>query len=83
MRATQIAGGIAIVLLLSAAAVPATATATQPADQVDECTNAEEGPGEQGPPGFVASLVPGFVSDLIGSLPVPNFVKSLFGAATC
>lgn len=83
MRASQIVGAVAAVLLLSAAAVPATAAATQPADQVDECTNAEKGPGEQGPPGFVASVVPDVVSDLIGSLPVPNFVKSLFGATTC
>lgn len=83
MRATQIVGAIAAVLLLSTAAVPAAATAAQPADQVDECTNAEKGPGERGPPGFVASVVPDFVADLIGSLPVPNFVKSLFGATTC
>jgi len=68
-------------LLVSIAVSPG-AAAAQP-DAVDECMNAERGPGENGPPGFVADLVPNFISDLIGSLPVPNFVKSFFGASTC
>lgn len=52
-------------------------------DRIDECTNADEGPGENGPPGFVAELVPNFQSDLVETLPVPNFVKGFFGAQTC
>lgn len=73
----------AVALLAIGLFVPAAAAA--PADaQVDECTNAEKGPGaDGGPPGFVADLVPGFLSDLVGGLPVPNFVKSAFGASTC
>lgn len=60
-----------------------TPVAAQPGGNVDECQNAEEGPGEDGPPGFVGSLMPDFLSDLFASLPVPNFVKALFGAPTC
>ena len=55
----------------------------QPGDGVDECMNAEEGPGEDGPPGFVGGLIPDFLSDLFAVLPVPNFVKAFFGAPTC
>ncbi len=71
---------VAVLLLVGAVAAPA---AAQPGDGVDECTNAENGPGEDGPPGFVGSLLPSFLSDLFASLPVPNFVKALFGAPTC
>jgi hypothetical protein len=76
MNRTTIIGAVLAVLLLGGLATP---VAAQP---VDECQNAEQGP-DDGPPGFVAGLVPDFISDLIGSLPVPNFVKSFFGAATC
>ncbi|AEN04595.1 hypothetical protein [Halolamina sp.] len=63
--------------------VPA-AAATPPNETVDECKNAENGHGaDGGPPVFVADLVPEFLSDLLGSLPVPNFVKSAVGASTC
>lgn len=68
---------VSIVLLLSLLFIPGAALA-----QPDECMNAEQGP-DNGPPGFVAGLVPDFISDLIGSLPVPNFVKAFFGATTC
>lgn len=71
---------MAVLVLLSAAVGPVGA---QPADPVDECQNAEEGPGDDGPPAFVGSLMPGFLGDLFSSLPVPNFVKSFFGAPTC
>ena len=67
--------------LVSIALAPG-AAAAQP-DSVDECMNADKGPGENGPPGLVAGLVPDFISNLIGSLPIPNFVKSFFGASTC
>lgn len=67
-------------VVLSALATP---VAAQPGSNVDECQNADEGPGEDGPPGFLGSLMPQFLSDLFASLPVPNFVKALFGAPTC
>lgn len=67
-------------LLLTAATVPAMAAPSEP---VDECKNDDNGPGEPGPPGFVAGLVPDFISNLVGSLPVPGFVKTFFGASTC
>lgn len=67
-------------VVLGALAVP---VAAQPDDTVDECQNADNGPGADGPPGFVGSLMPTFLSDLFASLPVPNFVKSFFGAPTC
>lgn len=61
--------------------------AAQPGDQVDECKNADEGPsGDAGPPGFVGDVVGGvvgFLGDLFGALPVPNFVKGFFGAQQC
>lgn len=68
------------VLLLTAATAPAMAA---PGESVDDCKNADKGPGDNGPPGFVADLVPDFIAELIGSLPVPDFVKSFFGAPTC
>lgn len=71
---------VAVLVIASAFVAP---VAAQPGDTVDECQNAEEGPGENGPPGFVGSLMPQFLSDLFASLPVPNFVKALFGAPTC
>lgn len=74
----RIAALLVVGLLVSIAVAPGAAAA-----QPDECMNADRGPGEDGPPGFVAGLVPDFLSDLIGSLPVPNFVKSFFGAPTC
>lgn len=88
MNVRTIASVFAAVLLVSMAVAPTAAamdgsTAATQDDGVDECMNADKGPGENGPPGFVADLVPDFLSDLIGSLPVPNFVKSLFGASTC
>lgn len=74
------------VLLLTSALAP-TAVAAQPGDEIDECENADEGPsGDAGPPGFVSGLVEGvagFLGDLFSRLPVPNFVKEFFGAATC
>lgn len=60
-----------------------TGGAVGPGDGVDECINADTDADRAGPPGFVAGLVPDFLSDLIGSLPVPNFVKGFFGAQTC
>jgi len=94
MNARQIASVIAATLLVGTLlAVPAAAHPDNYAESdigssdggtVDECKNAENGPnGDGGPPGFVGGLVPDFISDLIGGLPVPNFVKSLFGASTC
>lgn len=82
MNVKLIVGVVVAVTLLSVAVTPA--AAVQPAEQVDECKNADKGPGgDGGPPGFVADLVPDFLSDLIGSLPAPDFVKSAFGAETC
>lgn len=77
MRLNRIVLVVSIVLVLSIAVVPSGVMA-----QPDECMNADRGP-DNGPPGFVADLVPNFLSDLIGSLPVPNFVKTFFGAPTC
>jgi hypothetical protein len=71
---------MAVLVLLSAFAAPGTA---QSAGNVDECENADQGPGEDGPPSFVGGLIPDFLSDLFAKLPVPNFVKSFFGAPTC
>lgn len=80
MRLRTVLTVVAVGLLVSTLAAP---VAAQPGDEVDECMNADEGPGDNGPPGFVSSLMPQFLSDLFASLPVPNFVKSLFGAPTC
>lgn len=80
MSRTWIIPVVAVLVIASAFAAP---VAAQPGGDVDECQNAEEGPGENGPPGFVGSLMPQFLSDLFASLPVPNFVKALFGAPTC
>ncbi|WP_245626071.1 histidine kinase [Haloparvum sedimenti] len=82
MRTNWLIPLVALILLAGVAVAPA-AAAAQPGGETDECLNADEGPGANGPPGFVADLVPDFLSDLIGSLPVPNFVKTLFGASTC
>lgn len=75
---------VVLALLLVGAVAPATAG---PSDTVDNCQNAEKGPsGDAGPPGFVSGLVggvAGFLGDLFANLPVPNFVKGLFGAPTC
>lgn len=81
MNAKPIIAVIAAVLLVSLAGTPV--AAAQPAPQVDECENAERGPSDGGPPGFVAEIVPDFLADLLGSLPVPNFVKAAVGASTC
>lgn len=74
-----------IAVLLVGAVAPAMAAG--PSDTVDNCQNAEKGPsGDAGPPGFVGGLVggvAGFLGDLFADLPVPNFVKGLFGASTC
>lgn len=88
MNAKTLVSVCLAVLLVSVAIAPAAAVSdgdyvnTQDGE-VDECMNADTGPGEDGPPGFVADLVPNVISDLIGGLPVPNFVKSFFGASTC
>lgn len=87
MNTKTLVSVLAAILLVTVAVAPAAAAqdgavATQDGN-VDECMNADKGPGENGPPGFVADLVPNFISDLIGGLPVPNFVKSFFGASTC
>lgn len=70
-----------VLLLVGGVAIPA--AAANPGAQPDECMNADNGPGEDGPPGFVGGLIPDFLSDLFATLPVPNFVKSFFGAPTC
>lgn len=71
---------VAGIVLLGLIAGPA---AAQPAGNADECVNADRGPGENGPPGFVGGLLPDFLGDLFSDLPVPNFVKAWFGAETC
>lgn len=71
---------LALILISSALAPP---VAAQPSDNGDECENADEGPSGDGPPGFVGGLMPDFLSDLFAALPVPNVVKSFFGAPTC
>jgi hypothetical protein len=70
-----------MLLLTGALAAPAVATGQN--DQIDECKNADKGPGSNGPPDFVGGLMPDFLSDLFAGLPVPNFVKAFFGAPTC
>lgn len=64
---------MAALLVFSAFAV------AQPAETPDG-----EEDGDAGPPGFVSDLVfnkvPGFLSGLFASLPVPDFVKGFFGA---
>jgi hypothetical protein len=75
---------VALAVLLTVTLAAPAAAATQTEAPVDECQNAEKGPGgDGGPPSFVADLVPDFLSDLLSGLPVPNFVKSAFGASTC
>lgn len=75
---------VALVALLAVGLFVPSAAAMQGATDVDECKNAENGPGgDGGPPSFVADLVPDFLTDLLSGLPVPNFVKSAFGASTC
>lgn len=81
MRRQTITTVLLALLVLGLGAAPAAAAG--PGDQVDECSNTDNGPGERGPPGFVGGLVPDFLSDLFATLPVPNFVKALFGAPTC
>lgn len=80
MRTQWIIPVLAVLLLSTAFAAP---VAAQPGGTVDECMNADRGPGEDGPPSFVGGLVPDFLSDLFAVLPVPNFVKAFFGAPTC
>jgi hypothetical protein len=80
MKRTTILSLVLSIALLAGMTAPALA---QPTDPVDECQNEDAGPDGDGPPGFVADLTPNFISDLIGSLPVPNFVKTIFGASTC
>lgn len=75
---------VVLAVLLGTALLVPGAAAAQADTPVDECQNAENGPGgDGGPPAFVADLVPDFLSDLLSGLPVPNFVKSAFGASTC
>lgn len=80
---------IAALLAMPVVAIPlaAPAAATPPGDDVDDCTNANNGPtGDAVPPGFVAGIVGGvadFLGGLFSSLPVPNFVEGFFGRATC
>lgn len=86
MNAKPIIGALAALLLMSVVAMPAAAApgaADGPAEQVDDCKNAQNAPDGDGPPGFVADLVPEFVSGLMSDLPVPNVVKSAFGAEAC
>jgi len=70
--------------VLFAGLVPAAAAGAgspTPADGADAQCDDDRGPGDDGgPPGFVADLTPDFVGDLLGSLPVPGFLKSVFGA---
>lgn len=72
---------VAAALLLTTAVAPVAATPGN--GTVDECKNADVAPDAGGPPGFVADLVPDFLSELFAGLPVPNFVKSAMGAETC
>lgn len=87
MTLKKLATVLVAVLLLSVAVAPAAAhdgAHENGMSTVDECKNADKGPGANGgPPSFVGGLVPDFLGDLMASLPVPNFVKSLFGAETC
>lgn len=80
-RTTIILAALAVLVALVAPAAAAGLGDTTPVQTNSDCGGTDAGPsGDAGPPGFVADLVPDFLSDLIGSLPVPNFVKSLFGA---
>lgn len=74
----------ACLIATSMLAAPVAAHDGEHGGQVDECQNQDRGPGgDAGPPGFVADVTPDFLSGLIGGLPVPDFVKSTFGASTC
>jgi hypothetical protein len=80
-RTTIVLAALAVLVALVAPVAAASLGDTTPMQTTSDCDGTDVGPGEDaGPPGFVADLVPDFLSDLIGSLPVPNFVKSLFGA---
>lgn len=65
---------LCIVFLISTTLVGGTAAAHEEHDHGPDCPQ----------PGFVSGLVqdvtPDFLADLIGSLPVPDFVKDIFGA---
>ena len=80
MRTKALLAASAVFLVIGVAAAPAAAA---PGEQVDSCKNADEGPsGDAGPPSFVDSVTPDFLSDLFADLPVPGFVKGFFGAGS-
>lgn len=81
MRCNRLTTVVLGILVVGLAVAPA-GVAGQP-DAVGECMNADRGPGDGGPPGFVPDLVPNSISGLVGELPAPNFVKRFFGARTC
>lgn len=70
---------LALVLLLLGGVV-----AAQPVEPPANDTEGNETEnGDRGPPSFVGDLlggVAGFLGGLLGSLPVPDFVKGMFGA---
>lgn len=63
---------LALVLLLLGGVVAAQPV-EPPANDTEEN---ETGDGDRGPPSFVGDLLGG----LLGNLPVPDFVKGMFGA---
>lgn len=47
----------------------------------DRPETADHGPSDDaGPPSFLSDVTPEFLADLLGGLPVPDFVASAFGA---
>jgi len=76
---------VAVAALVLLAGIAPAAVAAHEGDHGDDdaaaCDGGDHGPdGDGGPPGFVADVTPDFLQDLVGSLPVPDFLKSLFGA---
>lgn len=43
---------------------------------------ADHGPSDEDESGVVADVTPDFLSDLMADLPVPEFVKEMFGASS-
>lgn len=63
----------AVTLVAGSLLIPGSVVAAGPGDAPSD---------DAGPPGFVGDLVPEFLGDLFDALPVPDFLKSVFGMVT-